>query len=214
MSTKAVTGLTLVMLGTCGDEQAAPPPGPDYTCTSLYDTGCRYQADVAITGGTLLDASTHTTATGWGTEGAFRDVTGVVSITDTEGAPPITCSFTADLDIGTSIEGDDAIVTAVPTVQLEDGCAIRCAWFLPASGTFDASRGRYSLSPFEGQWSLQLGDWAPEEPYSREFLATQTSQTSYDGQAILDASVALFATSWEAPLGLPVNGAVAPSCSL
>lgn len=214
MSTKAVTGLTLVMLSTCGDEEAGPPPGPDYTCTSLYDSGCRYTADVAITGGTLADASTHTTAQGWGTSGSFEAITGVVTVTDADGEPPVSCSFTVDLDIGTQIEGDDAVVTSLAQVELNDSCPIACAWFLPASGTFDATRGRYSLSPFEGTWSLQLGDWEPEEPYSHEFFATQLSSTSYGAVATLDAPVPLYPTDWEAPLALPVGGSVQASCPL
>lgn len=212
MSTKALTGLTLVMLSTCGDEEPAST-GPDYTCTSIYDSGCRYSADVAITGGTLTDAATHTTSQGWGTSVSFQDIAGVVTVTDADGEPPVSCSFIADLDIGTSIEGDDAIVTSISQVELDDSCPIRCAWFLPAAGTFDATRGRYSLSPFESQWSLQLGDWAPEEPYSHEFFATQISSTSYGAAASLDAPVQLYPTDWEAPLALPVGGSVEPSCS-
>ena len=214
MSTKALSGLAVVMLGTCNSDDAPTAAPPDYTCSSVYDTNCRYSAQVTITGGQLEDASIGSTAEGVVSAGAYRGVTGQVTVHDSEGASPVTCSFSVDLDLGTTSDGDTTVVTTVPTVQMSDACPVRCAWFLPAAGTYDATGGRYSISPFEGSWSLQLGDWEPEEPYSHEYLATvQGAGTSYTATgAVLDAPSELLATTWSAPLAHPVGASVDPSC--
>lgn len=216
MSTKALSGIALVMLGTCGeDAPPAAPAGPDYTCSSVYDTNCRFTAQVSIDGGTLEDAWIEGTPEGVASYGAFRGLTGQVTVHDSLGESPVSCGFSLDLDLGTQVTDTTAVVTTVPTIQLDDACPIACAWFLPSPGTFDATRGRYSLSPFEGSWSLQLGDWAPEEPYSHEFLATvQSSSTGYGaGGAVLNAPATLLATAWQAPLDHPVGASIEASCA-
>lgn len=212
MSSKlAAVGLTM-MISTCGDSAPSASPPADYTCDHSWDTSCRYTADVQIHSGTLIDASLFDTAQGWGTLGAFRNLSGTVTVSDGLSADTTTCNFTASWDIGTEMVGTDAALTSDPTVNFEAGCPITCAWFFPASGTYDDTAGRYTVSVQEGHWSAMIGAWAPEEPYSQEWLTTAASSSTYGANASLNEPVAVYASSWTLPMAAPPASVLDATC--
>lgn len=213
MSTKLAAGLAVVLFSTCGDEAPQSAPAPDFTCDHAYDAGCRYEAEVQIDAGRLVDASMFDTAQGWGTMGAFRNLQGQVTVRDRLGTATTTCHFTASYDVGTEMVGSNAIVTSAPTVVFEGACPIACAdWLFPASGTFDDTEGRYTIQPDESAWSLQLGAWAPEEPYSQEWLVTGPSSSSYGANAVLNEPVVLLPSGWTVPSDAPPHLALDAVC--
>lgn len=213
MSTKLAAGVAVVLLNTCGDDAPQVSASPDYTCASAYEPGCRYQADVQIDAGLLIDASMFDTAAGWGTAGAYRNLQGSVTVHDQLGAAAVTCGFTASYDVGTEMVGGTAIVTSVPTITWTGSCPIACAdWIFPASGTFDDAQGRYTLQPDEGAWSLQLGAWAPEQPYGPEWLVSGPASSTYGANAELNEPVALLSSSWTVPVDRPPAMAIDATC--
>lgn len=215
-SAKLAATLAAVAISNCGDPaQSAPAPTvpvhqPDFSCLHAFDTSCQNTAEVTIGGGMLSDASTHDSGDGgWGTMGSYRGLIGAVTVSGPDGQ--VSCDFTATLDIGTEMNGGVAIVTSASDVVFEPGCPLDCAWFFPGDGRFDDTQGRFTLQPFEGVWSLQLGAWAPEAPYGPEWLATAPASTTLGAEATLDEPVAVVASGWQAPMQAPGID-IAPTC--
>ncbi|MCB9679358.1 MAG: hypothetical protein H6737_29910 [Alphaproteobacteria bacterium] len=206
-TTKAAAVVVALASGTCNSaDEPAPPAAPTYACANAFDVGCRYRADVSVTGGTLVDAAIAPLPD-WGvaSSGTFTGLSGTVTLTDAQGIDPaVTCGFTVDLAFHSDIQGGRSVVSVDGQPTLSAGCPATCAWFLPTGGDFASEGGQFRLKMFEGQWELELGASDPDEPeYGPLWLYTGQSAVEFGEGVALTAPVGVAGGAWAVPMAAP-----------
>jgi hypothetical protein len=215
VATAHAAPMLVAMCSSAEPTDAPDPVVPSYTCDHAFDAGCRWSADVSLTGGILTEATIDTVGP-LATGASVEALTGTVTVSDGDDAfAPVTCDFTVDLSLATVEDGADTLVERVGTPVFDDACPLACGWFLPPSGTFANDDGRFRMLMVEGRWELELGDFATPDaaPNGPLWWWTEpTSSTFADGVMALDAPVAIAGGGWTAPMAMADPSGAVASC--